>query len=85
MTAFKRHMWYLTQELVLLILFGSSIDENVKNQLVLALKNSPESPTSANRIGEGFMKPKMPEVEELIPDISAFVGSDSWQFFRIMK
>ena len=58
------HMWYLTQELVPLSLFSSTISADMKQQLVDEMKRCRVSRSGSrkNKVGTEFGKPCFPEI-----------------------
>lgn len=86
--AVKRHLWYLTQEMVPLSLFSHELSNLKKNQLSKAIlksqnKNSDEL---INRHGTSYGKPNFPVISENKKNrtLVSFVGADSMGFFRIL-
>ena len=85
--AFKNHLWYLTEELILLALFSSSLSSAEKEELVKELKNYLPGERCEGRFGTAFGKPQFPALPSDIAEASlkSFAGKDSWCFFRILK
>ena len=83
--ALKGHLWYLTQELVPLSLFSSSVDDETKSELVLEMKKHPVNNRLNHRHGTDFGKPVFPELPDEQKSLVDFVGEDCWGFFRILK
>ena len=85
--ALARHLWYLTEELVLLTLFSSTVPEETKDRMVKELQQT-EPLDVPRREGNGFGRPKMPVLPSPVGPANAqlwhFVGQDSWQFFTIL-
>ena len=86
-TAFFRHGWYLSEENVILAFFSSAVDLDVKIKMVEALKACPATPLPTKRSGNFHGKPPHPKQSDvdLEGDLSQFIGSDSWQFLRVMN
>ena len=80
----KNHLWYLTQELTPLALFSDQVKDSEKNNIVKVLQQYPQKDYIDNRHGAGFGKPSFPDVDAITNDLSKFVGSDSWQFFKLL-
>ena len=87
LNAMKGHMWYLTEELVPLSLFSSSVTNESKKKMVDKLQLvSFEDVESSTRHGTDFGKPVFPEVPiEHATELSTFIGRNSWIFFRILR
>ncbi|CAL4178542.1 unnamed protein product [Meganyctiphanes norvegica] len=56
MKAFSRHMWYLTEELVPLVLFCGNVRVEAKEEMVKRLR-SLDQMVCSKRFGSGFGKP----------------------------
>ena len=82
LNAFKNQLWYLTEELVCLALFSSTVDSSVKAKMALKLVSLPFTGLCESRKGNGFKKPQFPELPPDDSDLSFFVGKDSWSFFK---
>ena len=84
--AFRNHLWYLTEELVCLALFSSSVDNSIKQKMVAKLLSFPFTTLCKSREGNGFGKPRFPALpdEPEHVDLSDFIGEDSWSFFKIL-
>ena len=80
----KNHLWYLTQELTPLVLFSEQVTDSEKENIVKVMQQNPQKDDIDNRHGAGFGKPCFPDVDQITYDLSQFVGSDSWQFFKIL-
>ena len=89
MSAFSKHLWYLTEELLPLVLFCSSVDNEEKSKIVEEIKQHEQTDKCKGRVGTEFGKPKFPDIlsqddiESLA--LSTFAGKDSWGFFRILR
>lgn len=87
--AFKKHLWYLTEESVPMMLFSTKVNEADKEAMVKKLLSSKTASWPSNRYGTGYGKPTFPDIEHSIyvPVIKydELVGSDSWYFFKIMN
>ena len=85
--AFTRHLWYLTEELVLLAFFSSTVSKETKKRMVEELLRT-EPLRMPRREGTGFGRPKMPVLPFPVGPANVqlwhFVGQDSWQFFIIL-
>ena len=76
----KRHLWYLTEELVILALFNESLSHFTRSRLAQTLFNTPR-PTSF-AIG----KPNFARIAENMPTfLHDFIGPRSWLFFSLLK
>ena len=86
LNAVSRHMWYLTQELVPLSLFSHSVTVEAKQKIIGKLQQFEVPDTCSSRIGSGYGKPQFPALPSQVEnDLSIFVGTDSWMFFKILK
>ena len=88
--AFSNHLWYLTQELVPLSLFCSSVNNEAKEEMreKLLQKNAkPSTTSSTSRFGSGHGKPIMPKVTQEVIEggLSQFFTENSKHFFEIAK
>ena len=64
LSAFTRHLWYLTAEMVPIALFSTKVSTEQRRALALSLLAAkPDSHVSSpeNRFGTGFGMPKSPE------------------------
>lgn len=87
--AFKRHLWYLTSEMVPMALFSQKVPVATKKDLaarLLELKPTETCTTTTpqHRFGTGFGKPKFLEIsaDTTLPDL---LDCDSWFFFTALK
>ena len=86
LTAFKRHTWYLVQELVPLTLFCRSVDDEVKEEMAKKLKEFQHKSDFVHRFGSSFGKPAFPNIDPTSElKLENFIGQDSWKFFDLMK
>lgn len=85
--AFRNHLWYLTQELVPLAIFSTSLNCNQKENLRKALIDSDthSGMNFSNRYGSSFGKPKFPSFSRVPSELTAFVGPDSMMCFKILQ
>ena len=85
--AFSNHLWYLTEDLILLCLFCSTTSNTVKEAIRIRLLQSDDIRGKSNRHGCAYGKPKMPELTEEHFEGSEFnfVTARSNIFFEIMK
>ena len=83
----QNHGWYLSEELVPLILFSKTVPYSIKQETVskmLKCKGQEQLPTNSH--GSGFEKPTFKELpQETTTSLASFVGPDSWMFFQIGK
>ena len=83
----QNHGWYLSEELVPLILFSKTVPNSIKQETVskmLKCKRPEQLPT--NRHGSGFGKPTFKELpKNTTTSLASFVGPDSWMFFSDRK
>ena len=83
----QNHGWYLSEELVPLILFSKTVPYSIKQETVskmLKCKGQEQLPTNCH--GSGFGKPTFKELpQETTTSLASFVGPDSWMFFQIGK
>ena len=86
--AFKRHLWYLTAEMVPLALWSSKVPAVERRRLadrLLAVKPALELQSPQDRFGSGFGKPKFPNFITISTTLADLVGSDSWYTFAVLK
>ena len=87
--AFVNHLWYLTEEVVMIALWDDNTSVIVKEEMIQKLVTFPVISHPQNRFGESFGKPKMPKLafsqnpNEL--SLVNFVGQDSWYFFSVYE
>ena len=75
-----RHLWYLTQQLVVFILFDESIPAIERSAAALKLFNIKRN----EKIKLG--KPIFPQIElNKVPDFVSLIGPDSWLLFDLLK
>ena len=86
-SAFKRHLWYLTPDHVIFSLFGDAIPENELRSLANALIEIKPDILPAipiHRYGSGFGKPIFPELTETTT-LSDLINEDSWFTAHLLK
>ena len=73
----RRHLWYLTQELVVIVLFDNSLDRDVRSSMATRLLQT--------QIPQMFVpgKPEFPQMNN-IPTLVQFIGTRSWLLFHLM-
>ena len=75
----ERHLWYLTEELVVFGLFDSDLDPDVKEAMANALLRTPKP----NRFEPG--KPEFPvALMANNPTMDQLIGSKSWLLFSLL-
>ena len=79
MGAFKNHLWYLTEELIPLALFSSTLNDDEKKRIAEEIKKYVPSDHFQNRFRAAFGKPQFPDLPLNIMEVSLeqFVGKDS--------
>ena len=84
--AFSNHLWYLTEEFVMLGLFSSRVPLPTKVKMVEKLK-SVDKRICSKRYGPlTYGKPPFPRIPvNADVNLSEFVGEDSWSFFHLLK
>jgi hypothetical protein len=85
-TAFGRHLWYLTSEMVPLSLFCPDVSNEEKDRMSRELLNCKPADMSVipvNRYGTGFGKPAFPDLRT-VTRLSDLIDSDSWLLFRLL-
>ena len=60
--SFKNHLWYLTEELVVLSLFSSLVDNSMKAKIVNKMLEEKGSGLETKWYGQGFGKPRFPKI-----------------------
>ena len=86
--AFKRHLWYLTEEMVPLALFSSVVPHDHRRALAdRLLEVQPDFPVTnpQGRFGTGLGKPRFPDDLTEKTTLADFVGPDSWYLFHHLK
>ena len=86
---FSGHLWYLTQEMLPLLLFSPHIPDDVKASVAKAILQSEKSEEFVMRKGNGFGRPLFQQTGMYISEVSGrrledFVGPDSWKFFQVL-
>ena len=84
LNAFGNHLWYLTEELVPLAFFSSTVEAAVKTKMARKLMDMNFDGLCKSRIAldSGYGKPRFPSLPvDSINDLSEYVGKDSWSFF----
>ena len=80
----RYHLWYLTEELVMLGLFSSMVPLPTKVKMIEKLK-SVDKRICSKRYGlSTYGKPPLPQIP-VNADLSEFVDEDSWSFFHLPK
>ncbi|KAK4003149.1 hypothetical protein OUZ56_004931 [Daphnia magna] len=75
----KKHLWYLTEELVILAIFDGRNAHFWRTMMINKLKKIPR-PTSFVSA-----KPKMPQFENTIPTLIDLIGQRSWLIFHLLR
>lgn len=75
----QRHLWYLTQELVVLVIFDENHPSIFREQLAKTLFNTnrPQSFSPG--------KPTFPVITEKVPLLFELIGERSWLLFKVLK
>ena len=81
--AFKNHLWYLTQELIPLSLFDTSLSPELKTTVAKQILMYDQGQSSQQRKGTGHGKPIFPDLDGHV-ELSNLVGADCYTFFRIL-
>ena len=84
-TAFSRHYWYLSEELVPLALFSDKLLDQEKQSIIetlLSFTRSEDENIFENRTGSAFGKPSFPTAIDSSHSLSKLVGPDSWGFLE---
>lgn len=83
--AFKRHLWYLTTEMIPLALWSDKVPADERRALadrLLAVKSDNALITPQHRFGTGFGKPRFPtDTITMSTTLADLVGPDSWFIF----
>jgi len=88
LTAFNRHLWYLTSEMVPLALFSNKTpaeDKHLLAQQLLTVKPNRTTHLPAHRFGAGFGKPKFPTNINQSTILANLVDEDSWFLFSLLQ
>ena len=86
--ALKRHLWFLTPDMIPLSLFSSKVSDSEKEDIaskLLACKPTDGFVTPSGRFGTGHGKPKFPETISLDTKLVDLVSKDSWLFFHLLQ
>lgn len=86
--ALKRHLWYLTEEMIPLALFSGIVPNTEKQAIavkLLAVKPAEEVITPSNRFGAWFGKPTFPDNITQSTSLADLVGPNSWFMMRILQ
>lgn len=86
--SFKRHLWYLSADMVPLALFSSKVPNAEKRRIADKLINmKPANPlvSPLDRTGSGYGKPNFPNEITLVSCLTDFIKVDSWFFFHILE
>ena len=86
--AMKRHLRYLTEEMVPLALFSDKVPAQEKQALatkLLAVKPDEEVTTPNHRFGVGFKKPTFLDAINEATTLADLVGSDLWFTIHILQ
>lgn len=86
--ALKRHMWYLTCEMVPLAIFSDIVPEAEREYLRKRLINvqpGDEVIIPVDRFGTGYGKPKFPDDIISTTRLGDLVSSDSWLIFKLLQ
>ena len=86
--AFKRHLWYLTAEMVPLALWSNNVPANECRAIadcLLAVKSAFSLSSLQDRFGSGFGKPKFQEDITLATTLADLVANDLWHTFQILQ
>ena len=79
-------MWYLTEELIPLVLFSSQVDSNTKQMIAQKILSYEQLESCSKREGTKPGKPVFPKITgDVVPTLVELVGQDSWAFFRILR
>ncbi|KAK6185087.1 hypothetical protein SNE40_007401 [Patella caerulea] len=86
--AFKRHLWYLTSEMVPVSLFSANVefcDKDYLSQKLLECKptKKDENLLPENRFGTGPGKPKFPNMDN-VSKLGDLIDKDSWYIFKLL-
>lgn len=88
LAAFRRHLWYLTAEMVPLSLFSDHVPAEERRSLadkMLAVRPDKEITVPKERFGSGFGKPKFPSVVTPSTTLADLVSADSWYTVKLLN
>lgn len=86
--AFKRHLWYITTEMVPLALWSNKVPADERHALVerlLAVKPDNALIAPQHRFGTGFGQPRFPNTITMSTTLADLVGPDSWFIFHNLQ
>ena len=79
----ERHLWYLSDLTIPMVLFSEKVDPDIKARLaarILALKDKKKKKAGSLKL----VKPKFPKIG-WTTELYDLVTEDSWEFFSIIK
>jgi len=88
LSAFTRHLWYLSSEMVPIALFSNKVPTEQRHALALSLlatKPDGDFVTPLDRYGTGFGKPKFPSNISESTTLADLVSKDSWFTMNILE
>jgi len=79
LTSMKRHLWYLTEELVVFSIFDDTLSPLLRSELAKTLFNTPKP--------ESFQqeKPRFPILDDGVPELPSLIGPRSWLLFHLLS
>ena len=82
--SFQHHQWYIVPEMIPLALFDRDLDNSEKDELAKKILSFPLEKDFTSRHGEGFGKPKFPDI---VPTnvVDAASSPDVWKFFELLQ
>ena len=79
-------MWYLTEELIPLVLFSSQVDSNTKQLIAQKILSYEQLESCSKREGTKPGNPLFPKITgDVVPSLVELVGQDSWAFLGILR
>ncbi len=86
LTSVRRHLWYLTPELVILSLFDDNIPDIEKIVMAQTLRQIPKPHVFApGKPGQPAFNPVAAKLTDLPPPFADFITSRSWLFFHLVN
>ena len=81
----RRHLWYLTPELVVLALFDADLPDDEKKLMAQTLSHIPKPAAFIpGKPGQPAVNPVAASLTEIKPNLATFISSRSWLIFHLI-